>query len=240
MTSEPARGLTAVNAATACIGDGSGMIPRPLVILCAAALLSVQQACSPAGTRAATGDRDQTAAPNPGPVRQGDAVPDCTLTGHDGKKLSLSSRQPRAVLLTFIFTRCHAMEFCPRMSQKFAEMRKALDASPWKDGVELVSVTLDPEHDTPEVLAACARGLEARAGSWTFAACPRDVLERLKCAFGVRAAMSGETGAIEHNLVTVLIDARGRLHRTWEGNTWTSAEVMAELLSAAAANAPGS
>lgn len=226
--------------AAACFGDGSGMILRPLAILCAAALFFVPQACSPAGSREAAGDRDRAAAPHPGPLKPGEAVPDCTLTGHDGKTLSLSSREPRAVLLTFIFTRCHAMEFCPRMSLKFAEMRKALDGSRWKDGVELMSVTLDLEHDTPEVLAACARGLDARAGSWTFATCPPDVLERLKQSFGVLAAMSGETGAIEHNLVTVLIDARGRLHRTWEGNTWTSAEVMAELPSAAAENAPGS
>ena len=217
------------------------MIPRCLAVLtAAAALLSVQQACSPAGSREAAGDPNKAAAPNPKPLKPGEAVPDGTLTGHDGKTFSLSSKQPRAVLLTFIFTRCPAMEFCPRMSLKFAEMRKALDGSRWKDGMELVSVTLDPEHDTPEVLAAYARGLEARAGSWTFAACPRGVLDGLKRAFGVRAAIAGETGTIEHNLVTVLIDAQGRLRRTWEGNTWTSAEIMAELPSAAAENAPGS
>ena len=209
------------------------MMHRFLSTVSLAALLAAQQACGPAGSSAPPSLQNQSAAPAPAVLKPGDAVPDETLTGHDGQPFSLASRQPRMVLLTFIFTRCSAMEFCPRMSQKFTDMRRRLDATSWKDSVELVSVTLDPEHDTAEVLAAYARGVEATAGSWTFATCPREVLDGLQKSFGVRAAVSGATGATEHNLVTVLIDGRGRLLRTWEGNTWAGDEVI-EALSVAA------
>jgi len=159
----------------------------------------------------------------------GGEVPDFTFTGHDGKMVSFSSLRPRSVLMTFIFTRCTMMEFCPRMSLKFQETRAALDASPHKAEVELLSITLDPEHDTPEALADYAKSFGAVAGGWTFATCQPGVLERLKQRFGVQAAPTGPNGSIEHNLITALVDPRGLLQKVWEGNSWTTADVLLQF-----------
>lgn len=159
----------------------------------------------------------------------GDVVPDFSFTGHDGKPRNLASLRPQAVLMTFIFTRCTMMEFCPRMSFKFQQTRAALDASPHKADVELLSITLDPEHDTPAALAEYAMSFGAGAGGWTFATCQPAVLELLKQRFGVQAAATGPNGSIEHNLITALVDGRGRVQMIWEGNAWTTADVIQQF-----------
>lgn len=163
------------------------------------------------------------------PLQPGDPVPDFAFTTHDGKAATFSSLRPRAVLMTFIFTRCTMMEFCPRLSLKFRETREALDPSPHRDSVELLSITLDPQNDTPEALATYAGSFGARPGRWTFARCEPDVLSGVKRQFGVRAEATGPNGSIEHNLITALVAPDGRLRRIWEGNAWTAAEIIAEL-----------
>lgn len=179
------------------------------------------------GCKPAAGSIDDT---DPGAgLAVGAEVPNFALTDHGGREFELAELRPQAVLVTFIFTRCPSMEFCPMMSQKFAETRAALDQSPWRDEIVLLSVTLDPEHDTVEVLADYAGHFGARPGDWTFATSTPAVLEEMKAAFGVTAAFSEETGTIEHNLVTALIDSSGRLGKVWLGNQWEIAKLVAEL-----------
>jgi protein SCO1/2 len=204
-----------------------------LLRLSAAGLAVLQVSCGPA---AAPPDASITAPASlaPQPLRPGDAVPDFAFLDQAGQRVTFHSLRPRAVLVTFIFTRCSMLEFCPRMSQKFLETRKALDESSSADAVELLSLTLDPEHDTPEALAEYARAFGARPGSWTFATCPPEVLETLKRQFGVHAAPTGPNGTIEHNLVTVLVDAGGHVRNIWEGNSWQAAEILQALKSNAA------
>lgn len=163
------------------------------------------------------------------PLTPGEMVPDFIFTSHDGSEMPLSSLRPRAVLVTFIFTRCTTAEFCPRMSLKFRETRAALDATAHRDTLEFLSITLDPENDSPAALSAYAKTFDARPGQWRFARCQPDVLSLLKEQFGVRAAPAGPNGAIEHNLITALIAPDGRLQKIWEGNTWTTGEIAAEL-----------
>jgi protein SCO1/2 len=207
------------------------MRPAPafIALLCAAALAACDQ---PEGIISAP-------APAPARLQPGDTVPDFTFSPHNGPAGNFSSLRPGAVLLTFIFTRCPMMEFCPRMSLKFQETRAALDASPSGPGVTLLSLTLDPEHDTPEALAAYARSFQAPERGWLFARCPPDVLEVLKAQFGVRAAPTGPGGSIEHNLITALVDARGCLQKVWEGNAWSTADILKQLPSPAPAQTAG-
>jgi protein SCO1/2 len=166
------------------------------------------------------------------PLQPGDIVPDVAFVDQSGQTRSLQSIRPRAVVVTFIFTRCAMMEFCPRMSLKFQEVRQALDAGPLRDQVELVSFTLDPSHDTADALATYARTFEARPGLWSFARCERADLEDLKTRFGVRAAPAGTDGMIEHNLITAVIGPQGQVHRIWDGNAWTTDEITASLTAA--------
>lgn len=206
---------------------------KTATVLCTLSLALLTAACDPCSSSREAPRAAEAASGKL--LNPGDRVPDFTFTNHEGREVAFSSLRPRAVLTTFIFTRCTSAEFCPRMSLKFRETREALDASAHRDTVELLSVTLDPENDTRELLAAYATSLNAQPGSWTFARCAPEVLSVLKQQFGVRAAPSGPNGAMEHNLITALIGPDGRLQRVWDGNSWTVGEVTAELERASAA-----
>lgn len=85
----------------------------------------------------------------------GDAVPDFALRNEDGRAIHLKQFQGKALLITFIYTRCPLPTFCPRVTRNFAAMEKALAVDPGLYAhTHLLSVSFDPEHDTPERLRA--------------------------------------------------------------------------------------
>ena len=88
-------------------------------------------------------------------------VPGVTLTGVNGEKVSLRSELDKGpVMVNFIFTSCTTI--CPAMSATFSEVQGRLA----KDGTNahLVSISVDPEHDTPERLKGYASRFKARPG----------------------------------------------------------------------------
>jgi protein SCO1/2 len=103
-----------------------------------------------------------------------------------------------------------------------------------KDRVRLLSVTLDPEHDTPAILAKHAAGLSADPSMWRFATGAHSEVERFGSQFGV-STMREAAGipGIEHNLRTAVIDAEGRLTTVLSGGDWTPSDLIAEIRKAA-------
>ena len=93
------------------------------------------------------------------------APPDVTLTDADGKRVKLSSALggDGPVMLQFIFTTCPAV--CPVMSATFAAAQARL--GPESEKVRMVSISIDPEHDTPERLREYARRFKA-GPRWLF------------------------------------------------------------------------
>ncbi len=82
----------------------------------------------------------------------GEDVPDFTFTNQDGKPTSLAHYRGKTLLVTFIYTRCPFPDFCPRMSSNFDEVYKQLGTNPSLANAHLISISFDPEHDTPKVL----------------------------------------------------------------------------------------
>jgi protein SCO1/2 len=154
----------------------------------------------------------------------GDSVPDCELTDQNGRPLRLSQFKGQALALTFIFTRCPLADYCPRMTAHFAAVQRAMGGDKnW----HLLSLSFDPEYDTPEKLLAYARAHGADTSRWTFATAKPDVVKGLGAWFGLEARM--KDGLIDHNLRTVVIDAEGRVQHIFQGNTWTPQELIWEL-----------
>ena len=80
------------------------------------------------------------------------------MTRQDGETFRLSDLRGKVVILTFVYTRCPLPEFCPLLDQKFRALADRLQAPAERaEKVRLLSVSFDPEHDTPEVLARHAR-----------------------------------------------------------------------------------
>jgi protein SCO1/2 len=151
-------------------------------------------------------------------VREGDAIPDFALTDEEGKPLTTADLRGKATVLTFIFTRCPVPDFCPRMSERFQSLQRQLAAGKIHADVpiQLLSVTIDPEFDTPAVLRDYGRRYEADPQTWHFATGSPAQIESLRRSFAVFAEKSA--AILDHTLATVLIGPDLRVAEIWRGN----------------------
>lgn len=174
----------------------------------------------------------------PPPLKPGDLLPEAHFTDEDGRTFALTEFRGRAVAFTFFFTRCPLPDFCPRMNQNFAEARKLLaDTAPSATNWVLLSISFDPEFDRPAVLKTHARRYRGEdPGRWLFAVADAPTLRDLAPRLDLR--MAREAGSISHNLRTVVLDTTGRIHRQFDGNRWTAADLATALTEAARRPSP--
>jgi len=167
---------------------------------------------------------------------QGDAVPDFKLTNQSGRQIRLSQFKGKAVLITFIYTRCPMPDFCPKMNHNFAEVDKALAADPAVySRTHLLSISFDPKNDTPSVLKEYAQAYTSTGASfahWEFAVPPANELEQLTQWFDVGISPA-QDGTITHSLSTVLIGKDGKIAAFYPSNDWTPAQVVQKMKSVA-------
>ena len=156
-------------------------------------------------------------------LQSGEAVPDFQLVDQDGKAVRLSDFRGKAVVLTFIYTRCPLPNFCPLMSKNFAELEQRLSKE-FSGKYHLLSITMDPDFDRPEVLKDYASRYDARASDWSFATGTADQIKSVASLVGLYYAR--ENGLITHDLRTALIGPDGRLVHLWKSNVWTAYEVQ--------------
>jgi protein SCO1 len=172
-------------------------------------------------------------------LRAGDPVPDAAFLDQTSTRRSISEWRGSVTLLTFIYTRCPLPNFCPLMNRNFVKLQEAIGAEPELRGrVKLVTVSFDPEYDTPEVLRAEAKRLGADPAVWTFLTGDRATTDRFAAAMGVGLVRTTGEWEITHNLRTILIDAGGRVAAIHSGNEWTVDTVLSEVRHAAAARLP--
>ena len=168
-------------------------------------------------------------------LKSGEELPDETLIDQDGQAFRLASLRGAPLLITFVYTRCPLPDFCPRMDRSFGAIQRELASGKVRGPLHLLSVSFDPDFDTPSVLKAHATAVGADPKVWTYATAPRDRVE----AFGARLGLSvirepGNPADITHNLRTAVVDARGRLVTILNGNEWTVEQALAALASAPA------
>jgi len=161
----------------------------------------------------------------------GDPVPDAAFVDQTDKRRSFAEWKGTPTLVTFIYTSCPLPTFCPLMSQNLATIQRAIGEDPALAGkVKLVSITFDPQHDTPAVLAKHAARLKADPAVWTMLTGDQKTIEKFAAKFGVGLIQSPETpDQITHNLRTTLIGADGRVVQIYSGNEWTPSAVIADL-----------
>ena len=153
----------------------------------------------------------------------GSPVPDVKLIDETGAARTLSDWRGRVLAVTFIYTRCPLPDFCPRMDQHFAAVQREVLKDPkLQDKVALLSVSVDPQFDTPEVLAAHARRAGADARVWRFATGDADAVTQLAGRFGVAVFREGsDPSGLTHNLRTAIIKPDGTLATVLGGTDWT-------------------
>jgi protein SCO1/2 len=171
--------------------------------------------------------------PKPNHVEIGDVVPDFAMTGQDGKPFKLSDLRGHVIVLTFIYTRCPLPDFCPLMDRKFADLAQAIAAFPDRAAkIRLISVSFDPDHDTPEILRKHAQIRGGTPPLWTFAVASHAELARITGPLGL--IYGPGKNEIIHNLCTAIIDQEGKLARLEIGtqkNKWSSADLLKTVYS---------
>ena len=171
-----------------------------------------------------------------GVLAEGDEVPDVALVDQSDARRSFSEWRGHLTLVTFIYTSCPLPTYCPLMDQNFATLQRAIaEDARLKGQVRLVSITFDPETDTPKVLAAHAARLRADPTVWTFLTGDRVTVHRFAGRFGVGVIRPEGIKEINHNLRTALIGRDGRVRTFYSGSDWTPSAVLADLRSAVAA-----
>ena len=188
---------------------------------------------------------DTNAVATPPPVRitssvplleAGSLLPDYTLTNELGRVIRLSEFRGQVLAFTFIFTRCPYPDFCPRMTDLFARAQKHLAGEPdAPKNVRFLSISFDPEHDTPELLRAYAERHNYDPSRWTLATGAWDQLEPLTGHFGLIFGRDVPPEKMEHNLRTVVVRPSGKIQAVLPSNEWQSEDLIREIRAAAAA-----
>lgn len=185
------------------------------------------------------------AAPNPNqpapPVDEkfaqiGKEVPDFTLVNQDGKKISLKDFRGKALAITFIYARCPLPDYCIAMSKNFSDLANQLQDSELKDQVRLLSISFDPENDTPEKLRSYGLGYLGKDSKatdfkvWELAVGSDQEVKQIADFFGLRYEVDqNDKTQFNHSLRTAVISPDGKVTKILPGNDWTPNVLLNEL-----------
>jgi protein SCO1/2 len=159
----------------------------------------------------------------------GATLPDAALIDQSDRRRSLSEWRNHVVLMTFTYTRCPIATFCPLMDRHFARLQTRIAAEKQlKERVRLITISFDPEHDTPAVLASHAQTLGADPSIWTFLTGDRATIDRVAAALGVGLVREAD-GTVTHNLRTILVGADHRILKIFSGNGWSPDKALVEI-----------
>lgn len=156
----------------------------------------------------------------------GEAMPDFALYDQDGAVVQTARFRGKQIMLNFIYTRCPFLDMCPRATQKMIETQKLARQAGVK-GIQFISISLDPVHDTPGVLKAYAKVRNIDTGNFCFLTGPEGAVGDLLTQFGVIAQFDG--GVLKHTLATLLIDANGHIIYRADGSDWAPQDFVARM-----------
>lgn len=164
----------------------------------------------------------------------GDQVPDFALRNQDDRAIHLEQFRGKALLITFIYTRCPLPNFCPLVTHNFAVINKSLQGNPaLYSKIHLLSISFDPDHDTPARLKAYGAqyiGSDSKSAfsHWDFATASKPELKKMALYFDVGITY-GPDDSISHTLSTTLIGPHGKVAQFYPGNDWTPKQVIGDV-----------
>jgi len=163
-------------------------------------------------------------------LTEGSQIPDISLTDQAGRTRRLSSLGGHRLVITFMYTTCPMPDYCPLLDKHFASLQGTLAQTPALDDVRLVSITIDPSVDTPAVLAAHAAKVKANPAIWRFYTGDGAAIGTFAGGFGLSVVRNDkDLTDISHTLRTLIVTGDGRLAKVRTGNSWTPADILADL-----------
>lgn len=168
----------------------------------------------------AAGFIDRSGLPHMGNAR------DFTLVDQGGHNVTLSDHRGKVVLVNFMFTKCP--DYCPTLTAVLANVQAELIEDGLGDRVQFVSVTVDPENDTPELLRRYAEAMHVHADGWNFLTGDATQIDKVAGAYGVFFDRQ-PSGSVQHNLLTTIVDASGQMRVQYVGEGFDPDELLADI-----------
>jgi protein SCO1/2 len=154
-------------------------------------------------------------------------APAFTLTAQDGRGLSLNELRGKVVVVTFIYASC--TDACPLLTAKMATLQDDLGMD-FGPKVFFVSITVDPERDTPEVLTRYAQAHGANLAGWAFLTGTPDQIQAVARQYGIYYKKQA-AGDVDHTFLTSLVDQSGTLRVQYLGVRFDPDELLHDLQS---------
>jgi len=156
----------------------------------------------------------------------GDYIPDFALHNQDGELLRKSSLQGKNFVLNFIFTRCQMPAMCPASTARMYELQKKIDDSDLEEA-HLVTITFDPEYDTPGILREYATQRGFHFDNYDLLTGDPEAIENLMKQYGILTIEEDDT--INHTMATILVDKHGKVVYRKEGSIWSPDDFFERL-----------
>ena len=155
------------------------------------------------------------------------AAPEFTLTDQDERRVALKDLRGKVLAVTFIFASC--TDNCPLLTAKMANVQDRLGAAFGPD-VHFVSITVDPERDTPPVLKRYAQAYHANPAGWSFVTGTPAEIRQVAGRYGVIYKKT-PSGDVDHTFLTSLVDRGGTLRVQYMGVRFDPDELLHDLQS---------
>lgn len=169
----------------------------------------------------------------------GKEVPDFQLTNQDGRRISTKDFRGKVLAITFIYSRCPLPDYCIKMSTNFSDAANRIMNEPdVKDKFRLLSISFDPEHDTPDKLRSYGLGYLGKEAKpdfsvWQLAVGSDKEVRAIADFFGLRYEVDqNDKTQINHSLRTAVIGADGKVIKIFPGNEWTVNDLLREMKAA--------
>ncbi|MGH9948948.1 MAG: SCO family protein [Pyrinomonadaceae bacterium] len=165
----------------------------------------------------------------------GQTVRDFSLTNQDGKRISIKDFRGKALAITFIYARCPLPDYCIKMSTNFSDLANLINKDDaLKEKFALLSISFDPENDTPAKLRAYGLGYMGKGatdlGVWQLTVGNDNEVKKIADFFGLRYEIdANDKTQINHSLRTAVIAPDGKVTKIFAGNEWTPAQLLNEL-----------
>ena len=154
----------------------------------------------------------------------GKEIPDFTLTNQDGKKISMKDFRGKALAITFIYAQCPLPDYCIKMSTNFSDAANRIMAEPEvRDKFRLLSISFDPERDTPEKLRSYGLGYLGKDAKpdfsvWQLAVGSDKEVRTVADFFGLRYEVDeNDKTQFNHSLRTAVIDHKDLRRKRMDG-----------------------
>jgi protein SCO1 len=148
-------------------------------------------------------------------------APEYVLLNQEGNRFDSMTLRGKVVVLNFIFTTC--TDVCPLFTANLAELQRTLKNE--QSNVFLVSITTDPEVDSPKVLKSYAQRYGADFQNWAFLTGSESQLKQIWKGFDVRVIKKGR-GLVQHTSLTTVIDRQGIRRFNFFGEKWPLKDLL--------------